>query len=94
MRYGDSAPADRVAEHVRDVMRGPSLDKTFGVAAGPQKQKPFDPASLYTSRAERLGGRPVPAETAEAATGFMRKHLGMRAVQFGNTVPDRREPGT
>jgi hypothetical protein len=89
LKYGDTAPAEQVVEHVRHVLQGLSLDGTFGVLTPARKRKFFDPAQLYTGKAEREGGRVIDAETAEAAAEFMLNRFGMRAVQYGNSVTDR-----
>jgi hypothetical protein len=88
LKYGEPAPVERVAEHVRDVLQGLSLDKTFGPVSPTGKRVFFDPAQLYTGRAERLGGRSINVESADAAAEYMLTRLGMRAIQYGNSVTD------
>lgn len=88
LKYGEPGPADRVAEHVLDVLEGLSLDKSFGAVASARNREFFDPARLYTGRAERLGGRSISVESTQAAADFMLNRLGMRAIQHGNLVTD------
>ena len=78
---------DQLARHVGDIMEGASLPKTFG--QGKKETSPrFNPAAAYVQSARREGGKKIDAGTAEKATEYMRKKIGLRAVQFGNYVPD------
>lgn len=92
-RYGDggSGLADnksKIAGHVKDIIEGDSLNKTFGTVATDEKK--FDPAAMYIEIAKRVGGRDVSQHTRNA--NHSAKHLldsfGVRGVQWGNSVTD------
>jgi hypothetical protein len=78
----------RVAGHAKDIIEGKSLNKTFGNEA--KKVRRFDPAEAYVKRAERKGGRDVSKVTSNPnkATSHMVDSMGLRGVQWGNTVTD------
>jgi hypothetical protein len=87
-RYGEPKAehlAD-IAEHVRDVMDGHSMNKTFG-AEGKAKRN-FNPVDAYVGHVVRKGGRVIDAATVKAGTEFVMSHLGMRGLQYGNSVSD------
>lgn len=73
-------------EHARDIIEGHSLNKTFGKKSdGPKR---FDPSEAYVKHAERKGGRQLSAETANKSVSHLLDNMGMRGVQWGNSVTD------
>ncbi len=77
---------DKVAEHVRDIIEGDSFNKTFGtVKTGGDTLKPAD---LYVKVAERVGGPVIDAGTVKAGTDFLMNKVGLRGLQYGNSVTD------
>jgi hypothetical protein len=89
--YGDAdqQTLDKAAEHVKDLIEGKSLNKTFGtVQAGGGKKRSFDPAEMYVKHATRVGGADLGLRTPDEATGYMVDQLRLRGVQFGNYVTD------
>ena len=76
---------DKVSQHVQDVMDGDSFNKTFGTT---KTNNEFNPATLYVKEARRKGGRAIDAKTVESGTKFVRDNIGMRGLQWGNSVTD------
>jgi hypothetical protein len=78
----------QAAEHAKDVMEGHSLNKTFGKAL--KKTNRFDPSEVYVKVAKRSGGRDLSSVTSDPnkATKHMVESMGLRGVQWGNTVTD------
>ncbi len=84
-KYGKIGPeiANAIASHVKDVLDGDSFNKTFETVKG-KGENDFDPAQVYvTDRADRKGGRSI-----DASADFITKSLGMRGLQWGNSVTD------
>lgn len=93
-KYGsltEDSVRDNLVEHAKDVMEGKSLNQTFGVDATGKPnsaRERFKATDAYVKNATRKGGRMIDANTVKAATTFMTEKLGMRGVQFGNSVTD------
>lgn len=88
-RYGDTASSvENLAEHAKDIMEGHSLNKTFGKES--KKSNRFDPTEVYVKVARRSGGRDMSKVTSDPnkATDHLVKEMGLRGVQWGNTVSD------
>lgn len=83
----DHPPPDKAAEHVRDVIEGESLNKTFGAKKSGPKQ--YNPSDAYVKEAVREGGPVIDASTIQAGLRYMTDVAGMRGVQWGNSVTDR-----
>ncbi|MGV3485959.1 MAG: LPD1 domain-containing protein [Planctomycetaceae bacterium] len=81
---------EKLADAALSVMEGKSMNSVLGVKGekkdGPKK---FSAADLYVAHAERKGGPNVPVATATEATKYMVDKIGLRGVQFGNTVSDK-----
>lgn len=84
--FEDRGTLERGAEAARDIMEGASLNKAFGTKS--DKKKTFDAAEAYVKVATRKGGRVVDANSVRAGVKFMTSDLGMRGVQWGNSVTD------
>lgn len=86
-RYGDLS-AEGIAEHAKDVMEGKSLNVTFGREK--KQSNRFDPSEAYVKVARRRGGRDLTSVTSDAnkATKHMVESMGIRGVQWGNSVTD------
>ncbi|MCC7334439.1 MAG: hypothetical protein IT422_05065 [Pirellulaceae bacterium] len=78
----------RAAGHAKDLIEGHSLNKTFGRAG--KSVRRFDPAEVYVKVATRKGGRDLSSVTSDPnkATKHMVGTMGLRGVQWGNTVTD------
>ncbi|MFG0261024.1 MAG: LPD1 domain-containing protein [Novipirellula sp. JB048] len=68
------------------VLEGATLPSAMGKSSS---RKKFDVAAAYVSHAERAGGPPAPAKSATEATAYMVGKVGLRGVQFGNSVTDK-----
>lgn len=83
---------EKITEHAKDVIEGKSVAKSFGVESGSSAGgKPkFNPADAYVAHAERKGGPDISKLTKSAndATKYMVESMGMRGVQWGNSVTD------
>ena len=81
---------DKLSGHAKDVIEGQSLNKTFGKEAEKRDVKRFDPSEAYVKIATRKGGRDLSKITADPvkAVDHMVKEMGMRGVQWGNSVTD------
>jgi hypothetical protein len=79
-----------VSRHAKDVIEGQSLNKTFGKESEKRDVKRFDPSEAYVKIATRKGGRDLSKITADPvkAVDHMVKDMGMRGVQWGNSVTD------
>lgn len=80
---------DKINGHVKDVLEGKSIAKSFGSAgnsAGGAKR--FDPSEAYVSYAERSGGRTLPARSSKELSKYLTDKMKMRGLQFGNSVTD------
>jgi hypothetical protein len=86
-RYGDLS-VENIAEHAKDVMDGKSLNVTFGREK--KSSDRFDPSEMYVKIATRTGGRDLSSVTSDAnkATKHMVESMGLRGVQWGNSVTD------
>lgn len=93
-QYGDisdDGASEHVAEHAKDIIEGASIDKAFGVSReGGKRKSGFNASALYVTHATRKGGRDISTDTATAnkAVSYMVESLGMRGVQWGNSVTD------
>ncbi len=90
-KYGAAPSRDHlkmIKEHVLDLMDGKSMNKTFGLESKAVKR--FDPSSAYVKHASRKGGRDLASVTSDPnkATKHMVETMGMRGVQWGNSVTD------
>lgn len=89
-RYGDFTTDtwDNIAEHAKDIIEGHSLNKTFDKKG--KELRRFDPAEAYVKVAKRMGGRDLSKVVSDPnkATEHMVKEMGLRGVQWGNTVSD------
>lgn len=86
-KYGEPSPemASKAISHVMDVLEGESFNQTFDtVQKGPDR---FNAADYYVKYASRKGGRAID-ENINAGQKFMMESVGMRGVQWGNTVTD------
>jgi hypothetical protein len=81
---------DKLSNHAKDIIEGHSLNKTFGKESEKRDVKRFDPSEAYVKIATRKGGRDLSKITADPikAVDHMVKDMGMRGVQWGNSVTD------
>lgn len=92
--YSTLEPADRmerVTDHAKDLIEGKSLNKSFALESGSKNgAQRFKPADAYVRRAERVGGPDISHQirSANEATQYMVDSMGMRGVQWGNSVTD------
>jgi len=87
-KYEDSLTRDSIVDHVKEIIEGRSLLKSFG-KKGTAKEV-FNAADAYVKVAKRTGGRDVSKLTKnpnEAATHILKK-FGAKGVQWGNSVTD------
>lgn len=77
---------EKLAGHVLDVLEGSSFNKTFGTVSerGPR----FDPAAAYVAVARRVGGPDLGLDSVRKGTEYVLKSLGMRGLQWGQSVTD------
>lgn len=93
-KYNNQPMSDiygNVKEHVKDLIEGRSMPAIFGESkGGTKKTSDFNPADQYVTHAVRKGGPDLGAEvqTPQKATNYMVEKLGMRGVQWGNSVTD------
>lgn len=93
--YPDLGAEDRrekAIEHASDVIEGASVAGAFGQSSkkGGDKKKPFDASEAYVKHAVRKGGPDLSEQASDPnkATAWMVDSLGMRGVQWGNSVTD------
>ncbi len=77
---------DIAVERAKDIIEGKSFNKAFDTVQS--KDGDFKPASLYVQKAERKGGRVIDANTVQSGTKFMIDDIGLRGLQYGNSVTD------
>ncbi len=77
---------DIAVERAKDIIEGKSFNKAFDTVQ--TKDGDFKPASLYVQKAERKGGRVIDANTVQSGTKFMMNDIGLRGLQYGNSVTD------
>lgn len=82
--HGDKS--DYVIDKIKDVVEGKSVNKAFGVTK--EGKQRFKPSDMYVKIAERKGGPEINAHTTQQAMNYMVNDLGMRGVQWGNSVTD------
>lgn len=77
-----------MSQAAQDLMDGKSMNKVFGKE--PKKVNRFNPAEVYVGKATRKGGRDLSEITSDPnkAVDHMVKTMGLRGVQWGNTVTD------
>lgn len=81
---------DKLSNHAKDIIEGHSLNKTFGKESEKRDVNRFDPSEAYVKIATRKGGRDLSKITADPikAVDHMVNDMGMRGVQWGNSVTD------
>lgn len=86
--YGDDTAghSDEIMGHISDILAGDSFNTTFGTKKDTGGR--MSSADFYVKHAERKGGRVIDAETVKAGTTFVTRSLGMRGLQWGNSVTD------
>ncbi len=80
-----------MAGHVKDVLEGSSYNETFGKPggeAGSTGKERLDVSKLYVETARRTGGPVIDASTVAAGLSYVGGVLGMRGLQWGNSVSD------
>lgn len=77
---------DRLTDVATSFMEGKSLDAALGQSTS--KKKDFSVSELYVAHAERQGGPKSPVNTAKDATKWLVESVGMRGIQWGNSVSD------
>ncbi len=78
--------ADVMRNATEEVVGGASIDKVTGVQRGGVT---INPADLYVKRAKRTGGRALGVDdTPAGSTAVLANRMGMRGLQFGNSVTD------
>ena len=89
---GDAAAqTEKVRETVKQVMAGKSVDKALGASSGRTarpKGKDVDVSKLYESTAVRKGPEVAAANTRKGQENLLLKTMGLRGLQWGNSVPD------
>ncbi|MCD0459111.1 LPD1 domain-containing protein [Roseiconus lacunae] len=83
----DGAPESVVRDAALSVIEGKSLAAATGKKGSGGKKK-WSAAEAYVSHAERKGGPKLKAKSANEATSYMVNEVGLRGVQFGNSVSD------
>jgi len=69
-----------------EILGGASIDKVTGVKKGGVT---FNAADVYVKRAVRTGGRSLAVDdTPAGSTTVLAQRMGMRGLQFGNSVTD------
>jgi len=78
--------ADVMRNATQEILGGASIDKVTGVQRGGPT---INAADLYVKRAVRTGGRSLGVDDTPArSTTVLAKRMGMRGLQFGNSVTD------
>jgi hypothetical protein len=78
--------ADVMRNATQEILGGASIDKVTGVQRGGAT---INAADLYVKRAVRTGGRSLGVDDSPAGfTTVLANRLGMRGLQFGNSVTD------
>jgi hypothetical protein len=88
---GEISPSDmrdRLAEAAATFMEGGSLESALGKSKSVNRGERFNPADMYVGHAERKGGPKSQVTSAKDATAWMVDKVGIRGVQFGNSVSD------
>ncbi len=81
---GNMTPAQGL-DHAMSVLEGKSMPAAFEASEGSNR---FNPYIAYVNKAERQGGRVINASTVEDGTNFMLNDIGVRGIQYGNSVTD------
>jgi hypothetical protein len=78
--------ADVMRNATQEILGGASIDKVTGVQRGGAT---INAADLYVKRAVRTGGRALGVDdTPAGSTTVLANRMGMRGLQFGNSVTD------
>jgi hypothetical protein len=78
--------ADVMRNATEEILGGASIDKVTGVQRGGAT---INPADLYVKKAVRTGGRSLGVDdTPAGSTTVLANRMGMRGLQFGNSVTD------
>ena len=78
--------ADVMRNATEEILGGASIDKVTGVQRGGAT---INPADLYVKKAVRTGGRSLGVDdTPAGSTTVLANRIGMRGLQFGNSVTD------
>jgi len=79
--------AATIKNHVMDILEGKSFNQTFDTVNHTNKR--WDASKAYVSYATRKGGRAIDAHTLETGRKFLMEGVGLRGVQWGNSVTDK-----
>lgn len=80
---------DKVTQHVSDLLEGKSFPQSLGIKGqGGSKGQSITPADLYVNKAVRVGGKSLDNESPKELTDTLTGDMGMRAIQWGNSVSD------
>lgn len=83
----ESNPSMSLEDVAGDVLEGKSLNQAMGKKG--KSAERFDASKAYVAIAEREGGPEMPAKTANEATAYLVEKVGLRGIQFGNSVSDK-----
>lgn len=86
-KYGEPSPemVGKAIDHVMDILEGDSFNQTFDTVQSDTNR--FNAADYYVKYASRKGGRAID-DNINAGQKFIMESVGMRGVQWGNTVTD------
>lgn len=84
-KYGESPEKEKLAEHVKDIIEGRTMNEVFDKKKSREGQ--FDPTEVYVKVAERVGPK-TGLTTQKKQTDFLMKQVGLRGLQWGNSVTD------
>jgi Large polyvalent protein-associated domain 1 len=74
---------------VLSVLEGKTIEGAFGKTSSRSKGKKFNPSEAYVEKAERKGGVAFDPAKHQANQQFLLKNMGLRGIQFGNSVTDQ-----
>lgn len=75
-------------EAVSKIITGKTINQVFGVKSDKKKNETFSRASIYTKNSKRIGPNSGRFGNDNECIEFLMKGLGLKAVQWGNSVPD------
>lgn len=78
---------DQVKIHAKDIIEGKTINESIGSTDPGSKPKKFNVASVYSEKASRKGGKPDGSNATEAMD-HLEKQMGVRGIQWGNSVTD------
>lgn len=91
-KHPEATTASQIAElwkqYAGKVLEGMSVDKSLGSEKATAEKRGFNEMAMYLSKVKRKGGKNLDIADPIKAAAHLTNDIGLRGVQFGNSVSD------